>query len=214
MIKINLLPDIYIVEERTSPTKLLVIASSILLILCSFIFFSIIRFHMLESEQQKLIQVQNAIKNLAKSVKQHDNIAGLIKKFEVRDKAVEEVKHRRAKFSKKLSQFAAIIYNNNHPVWLNNLSITTVRMKKKKKKGKTDVLALYRWSFSCICISETLHKATAFYEDIKNNASFAKDFVQIEVPMFDLTSVGDEYKKKDGWKFNINMLMNIKKPKK
>jgi len=139
MITINLLPEELRIVEKASPTKMIVILSSIAFILLSISFFIAIHVY-LENTDEELRKITESRESLKKFEQKHDKLDGLLKGFQLRNNAVETVKAKRVLFSKKLYEFAEILYNNRHPIWLNNLVINPVAV------NKPNVLAQYEWN--------------------------------------------------------------------
>ena len=217
MIKINLLPEEYIVEDRTSPTRILVISASVLMGVVSFIFFLVVHFHILETASEQLKKAKTIRAGLKKFETQNQTLHRLIRSFETRDEAVEMVKAMRISFSQKLYQFSELLHQGIHPVWLNNLSIDAGKLKtqgRKKKKKKTVSIPVFNWKASCICASESLKSATGFYKALKKDKPFFKDFIQTTVPVYAQKILGQEYQQKYGWAFNLAMTMQVRPPEK
>ncbi|HON45780.1 MAG TPA: hypothetical protein PLR86_10595, partial [Planctomycetota bacterium] len=121
------------------------------------------------------------------------------------------VKSSRIFFSKKLFELSEIIYSNNHPVWFEDFNITLVKPKKKPvTRGKQaaatpKILSQFNWQFNSVCLSNTVRQATSFYQDIKNNQNFMKDFIAIQIPRF----TREEFDQQVGWRFTMGFIMAI-----
>ncbi len=206
MITINLLPEELRIVEKASPTRMIVVLSSLAIILVSIVFFVAIHVYLdnIEIELRKVTETRESLK---KFEEKHDKLEGLLKGFQARNDAVEIVKAKRVLFSKKIYEFAEILYNNRHPIWLNTLVINPLSTK------KANVLAQYEWKFTCVCVSPTVKQATAFYNDLRKDENFAKDFSHFEVPRFDMVELGSQYTQKYGWSFSMKLIMDIEAPK-
>ncbi|NUM36827.1 MAG: hypothetical protein HUU50_19970 [Candidatus Brocadiae bacterium] len=206
MITINLLPEELRVVEKASSTKMIVVLSTLGIIFVSIVFFVVMHVY-LDSMETELRKITEARESLKKFEERHDKLEGLLKGFQSRNDAVEMVKAKRVLFSKKIFEFAEILYNNRHPIWLNNLVINPIAVR------KPGVLAQYEWKFTCVCVSPTVKQATAFYNDLRKDENFAKDFSHFEVPRFDMIEIGGQYQQKFGWSFSMKLVMDIEAPK-
>lgn len=211
MITINLLPEELRVVEQTSPVRYMSIVVALVLIVIPILVF--IGMHVyLDDKASKLKSVTDERDALKKFEEKHNKLNELLNNFKTRDEAVEMVKAKRVLFSKKLFEFAEILYNNRHPIWLTNLSIVPSAGGPGRKPLTPGILAQYEWKFNCVLISPTVTKGTAFYNDLRKDENFAKDFSYFEVPRFEMSESGAQ-DKKIAWTFSTKLIMDIQSPK-
>jgi len=76
-------------------------------------------------------------------------------------------------------------------------------------------LANFEWKAECVCASISLQTATNFYEEVKRDREFFKDFTSITViPSFNRLEFGKEYQQQFGWVFNMGINMQVQPPAK
>ena len=215
MITINLLPAEYRVPDTTSPTRILVIAASVLIGIISCAFYLFVHLHELENAKKELADKEAEARREMVHRKTNQNLQQVIQGFEARDKAVDSAQALRVPFSKKLYEFAELMANGSHPVWLNNLNIVGVQQQGQSRRGRKPApagLPTFAWRGSSICAAETMNKANTFYRAILQDKAFYQDFVESEVPRYTRSEISGEYVQKISWNFNLNMKMQMQPP--
>jgi hypothetical protein len=219
MITINLLPPEFRVEEHASPTRMLVIAASILLGLIGCGFYLFVHFYQLENVIQALEKDKKRRESLRTDEQTFATLTSLKASFETRDKTVEAVRALRVPLSQKIHEFAELVHQGNHPVWLGNLSIAPKRATgaDQQKRGAAQTTAgtpTYEWTGGATCASDSLKAAIKFYNAIKEDKKFYQDFLDTEVPRYTQQKITGDYVQKISWKFNLKMAMKMaeKKP--
>lgn len=222
MIKINLLPDEYKVEDHTSTTRILSIFASIVISLISCGYFLFVHFHELPNMKTKLNNANIKRNNLRKAEVTHAKLTKLLSSFKSRMQAIEMVKALRVPFSQKLYQFCATF--QGHPVWIDDLQIKSAKAQRtntRRRRGIRRAAApkinkpTFEWSAKSSCASDTLQEATKFYLALTSDEEFFKDFKNSRIPQYTKKEIKeDNYRQKISWQFDLSMVMQMHTPAK
>ncbi len=220
MITINLLPKDMQVEEHSSPTNLIVRVASLLVAFVALVIFVVFRFIILDKAKDIYTEAENQRNELKKYEQENKDLTTIIERFKKRDNTVETVRNLRVPFSQKLWQFSDVLYRKNYPIWITNLIISPDKKSAAPVKGKAaatqeKTLATFKWTMDCVCASPKLEPTTNFYDEIKNDRKFFRDFGGITlINSFTKMEFGKEYQPSFGWNFALNLRMEVKPPEK
>lgn len=216
MITINLLPKEYQVKETTSPANLIIRGACLLTVGIIFLAFLVVHFYFLDNAIEEARNIDSSISQLDKAKKDHEDMTNLINQFKKRDETVDAIRSLRISFSKKLLEFSDVLAQDNFPIWLNSMAIIPAQAKPgTPPPNPSSINTAFDWKGACICASPTLQKATKFYEKIKLDPKFFKEFIALTIiPEFSRVDFGKEYQPSFGWNFSLSMTMASQMPEK